>query len=613
METLNTDTLQYICNTMSFLDFTSFSEAIGNNSLVFRGDHRWCRTLYELDTYIAKYGRVTDPCYLKGTRWCTRRHENTFSNENTWTEEQLAIIESTKDTTVVQAFAGTGKTSTLFEYANRRRDKKILYLAFNKELEQTAKQRARVDDLDVDVYTIHALALEYLKKKNIISENVNVGKIKTKDLERIGYDTSSAYDILQTLRTFCAGNSVDVVFNEHCQDNYKLYIFKEMHKVWNMMFKGALRMSHDVYLKRFQMMRVDLGYDIIMVDEIQDCTPCQMDIIYTQKCKKVLVGDIHQQIYNFRGVCNPFTDDALTLSKTFRFGFEIADLANMFLHIYKGETKVMKAPFEKRTIITTRIPRGCKYTIICRSNQGLLEMAMRLRNKKVFIMGKVPNIDKELDIMADFINISEGLYDMIKTEKLKGVAYRGTSFDAFADILLRAHKESSKWRMRVQMFKTHGSSLLQMYEELGKNIVESGEDADVIVTNVHQSKGLEFDTVVLGDDFSSICSNIGNTLRYKVMGTSREQYNLMYVAMTRARKTLVINQQVMLFVKKQNVWGHSVTSNIEEYVRCDVCGKNDTCRVRVVPGDGDDMSLIGYEIPVIYTRSLECDVCSNIS
>lgn len=71
-------------------------------------------------------------------------------------------------------------------------------------------------------------------------------------------------------------------------------------------------------------------YDVIFIDEAQDCTPgnasrgavtfylsvCQsflppplpsaaiMDVLLSQPCGKILVGDPHQQIYTFRGAVN---------------------------------------------------------------------------------------------------------------------------------------------------------------------------------------------------------------------------------------------------------------------------------------------------------------------
>jgi len=44
------------------------------------------------------------------------------------------------------------------------------------------------------------------------------------------------------------------------------------------------------------------GYDVIMLDEAQDCSECMRDILERQQrhTALVFVGDSHQQIYAFR-------------------------------------------------------------------------------------------------------------------------------------------------------------------------------------------------------------------------------------------------------------------------------------------------------------------------
>ena len=56
-------------------------------------------------------------------------------------------------------------------------------------------------------------------------------------------------------------------------------------------------MTHAGYLKLFQLGRPCLGrsYDMIMLDEAQDCNPCIANIVLREtSCARVLVGDSHQ-------------------------------------------------------------------------------------------------------------------------------------------------------------------------------------------------------------------------------------------------------------------------------------------------------------------------------
>jgi len=57
-----------------------------------------------------------------------------------FTKEQQAIIKSSGDIKI-NAVAGSGKTTTLIEYARHRAKSKILYLAFNKSVKLEADIR----------------------------------------------------------------------------------------------------------------------------------------------------------------------------------------------------------------------------------------------------------------------------------------------------------------------------------------------------------------------------------------------------------------------------------------------------------------------------------------
>ena len=76
-----------------------------------------------------------------------------------WTSEQKAILQSDGDIKV-NAVAGSGKTTTIIEYARSRpANSRILYLAFNKSVKLEAAKIFKEEGLDhVRVETAHSLA-----------------------------------------------------------------------------------------------------------------------------------------------------------------------------------------------------------------------------------------------------------------------------------------------------------------------------------------------------------------------------------------------------------------------------------------------------------------------
>ena len=101
------------------------------------------------------------------------------------------------------------------------------------------------------------------------------------------------------------------------------------------------------------------GYDVILSDEAQDIAPVMFDIVLRQdKCTKILVGDAHQQIYNFTGAMNVMEKIHAVvprhlvthrrLVRSFRFGLEIANVANAILNVKRENDALLVGSKETR-------------------------------------------------------------------------------------------------------------------------------------------------------------------------------------------------------------------------------------------------------------------------
>eukprot|EP00611_Tribonema_gayanum_P000269 TRINITY_DN10181_c0_g1_i2.p1 TRINITY_DN10181_c0_g1~~TRINITY_DN10181_c0_g1_i2.p1 ORF type:complete len:256 (+),score=93.78 TRINITY_DN10181_c0_g1_i2:78-770(+) len=78
------------------------------------------------------------------------------------------------------------------------------------------------------------------------------------------------------------------------------------------------------------------------------------------------------------------------------------------------------------------------------------------------------------------------------------------------------------------------------------------ERANVVLSTVHKAKGLEFDTVVLAEDFVPITALVmsGEPLDQG----EREEVQVIYVAITRAKRRLVPNQDIFRFLQVTGAW-----------------------------------------------------------
>ena len=73
------------------------------------------------------------------------------------TKEQEEIINSDKLSFKINAVAGSGKTTTLLEYAKKNSNLKILYLAYNKSLQVSLQDKLKEYNLPfMQISTIHS-------------------------------------------------------------------------------------------------------------------------------------------------------------------------------------------------------------------------------------------------------------------------------------------------------------------------------------------------------------------------------------------------------------------------------------------------------------------------
>lgn len=503
------------------------------------------------------------------------------------TSEQLKIINhqfTQGETVLVQAFAGTGKTTTLYNVA-KENQRKSIYLAFNKELCKEAQEKFK-DCPWVTVKTFHSLAY---------NESLTLGKFSTKSIiDKYQCSYMEANVVKKILNSYFASadkHISEIHADKYTEDNNMIILAKT---VFNDMKKKEFQCSHDGYLKLYQLSKPTLDYEFIYLDECQDVTPAILNIIFRQKsANKILVGDVHQQIYQFRNVCNVFkvlTEYTLyTLSVSFRYGYSVAKLSNLFLNCYKKENKEISSNCnnETRLLISPSIKN---LTYICRTNFNALTKAFEY-DKKVWILGSEYKCEKEALYIRNLDELNNG---NIVSSKFEGHTLHTFTMQCIMYNI-------SKWLLRLKIYHTYGvnaSNLwLQLYSKLDK------QNYDLLISTVHKSKGLEFDNVWLSNDFTHIISR-NNKPIINLSKKYEENYNLIYVAITRAKKNLVLNHTLIQFLS----YLHGDRFHIEdhEYKHCENC--NMLCNNTITHFDGSYM--LGLDSKIVYTYF--CKQCYNI-
>ncbi len=481
------------------------------------------------------------------------------------TAAQVHIIESVGDIRI-NAIAGSGKTSTLIEYARTRpAGSRILYLAFNRSVKEEARKKfAQMGLSQVRVETAHSLAYRHIvpthgyrlrptsykthETASILGLKNNGEKLQEYILANhinrfVSYFCHSNKEKIKELRytdSLSDPNTRQFAarFYTQIETGARLFLAK--------MDQGELEITHDFYLKKFQLEKPALDFDYILFDEGQDASAAMLDIFMRQTCTKVIVGDTYQQIYAWRFAVNSLEQadfPAFNLSTSFRFRSDIAALATQIL---RWKKYIDPLPPVKITGIGTSDSVQVK-AIIARSNLGLLLHAIEYISQE-------KNAAAGLYFEGDFKSytyVEEGasLYDVLYLYNRRHQKIKDELIKHMRDLReLEGYVEKTgdlQLGMMVEVVKKYGNELPALIREIRRRHLgeDEREKAGMIFSTVHRCKGMEYDVVQLAEDFiteEKLARLEKEQLSPEEKTRIHEEINLLYVAVTRTRNRLYI-------------------------------------------------------------------------
>ena len=491
------------------------------------------------------------------------------------TEEQAEIVNSSSRALRVVAFAGAGKTSTLKAFADARPNKNMVYLAFNKAIQMEAQSKF---PRNVKCITTHSLAYAAIGKdfRNKLRPNVRPHEaakalhLNAQNSQAIGF-AKEAIDLMTGFLS--TGYFSFEQYLENVLGKVDTPISVAAQKLWLSMVDRndlGMPMLHDGYLTLYQLTSPVLSYDYILFDEAQDANPVTLAILKSQKAAKIFVGDPHQQIYQFRGAENAMDDpmmrDTLYLTESFRFDSKVADVANTLLRL-KGESRNIRGGRTK--------PPSDSSAFLTRGNAAIFRQAYELSGDKkpIHFVGGIEGY--KFDLLLDIWHLYSDEKNRIRDQFIK-------HFTEFWHLKKYAEnhneRDLSAW---VNVVEKSGIIVPAAIDRIRTCAVNSAEDAYMSLATAHKSKGLEFGSVTLADDFpgAQLIEEPGREERAPdhpvkwMFGPSyypstwrdrhflghirleEEEVNLRYVVCTRSEGNLHTSK-----------WGSPVFSNLRDYI-----------------------------------------------
>ncbi len=373
--------------------------------------------------------------------------------------QQQKIIESKDQHILVLAGAGSGKTYTLIQkikaIIKSENNAKILCLTFSNLAAKELKHR--LNEESVGVYTFHGFCF------NLIKPYISDKQV-----------------LFETPRLFSKGEILEVSLykaNPGKKPSKTLKKYKEF------LDKNALIDFDDMLLlclEKLKKKEIRQTYDYVLIDEVQDTNLVQFQILkhlISLDTKTILVGDIDQGIYKFRGAS--------------------FDLIEKYRETY--------------------LPKVYMLTQNYRSAPAIVECANKLIEKNKKRLEKV--LFSDLKIKANIkIYLYSKISDFILELKNYLIAQRNQQVKINEICLLVRRNQE---RVLIEQELRRG---FRFFEYLPQ------------IYTVHESKGLEFKTVFI----VGLNEGVFPDTKTGALLDIEEERRLMYVAITRAKQNLFL-------------------------------------------------------------------------
>lgn len=496
----------------------------------------------------------------------------TTTSARTWSSQQEIIFTETVDGNghfIVVARAGTGKTTTIVEAVKRflavNPGKRVVICAFNKRIAEELVQR--LAGFDVTVKTLHALGfsavLRYWSRVRPVSGSERADKLADRVCGSKAPDAvkrlvsklhTKAREIEPHARQL--GELSGMMIQFECEPDEVLTAegfdaeYIEL-KALEAMELAATEKPADGVIDFADMIFLPVRnrwltkqFDLVLVDEAQDMTKAQLEIAQGVCRGRIgVVGDDMQAIYGFRGADSGSLSRLKTelnaremgLTTTYRCGRAIVAEANRYVpDFYAGANNPEGAisDLDINKLVSTAEHGDF---ILSRANAPLVPIAMKLLRdgKRARIAGR---------------DIGAGLRNIIR-KLAKGAA--ANSVPAFIDKVgawrdkeiarllpqLKRESTANAAQSKMDLIGDQAEMLVELAEgalsvrdvetRIDSLFTDDGLGAKGVITcsSVHRSKGLEADRVFI--------------LSWTLRETNQEERNICYVAITRAKESLV--------------------------------------------------------------------------
>jgi DNA helicase-2/ATP-dependent DNA helicase PcrA len=475
--------------------------------------------------------------------------------EKQWSKYQealFAFLAEGEGNALVDAKAGSGKTTTIVECVNRLpTSQSVLLVAFNRHIADTLSKRIR--RRGVSCMTLNSFGYNVMRT-HVPGVVMNEAKSDRLLLNTLDCERESDYFLYKRIRavvsevvSLAKGTALDEIAPDDFTfflDNYDIEMDEDVR--WEAYLRAAkvFRLSKleshciDFDDQLYLPVALDLPIpqlDWVFVDEVQDLSPIQIELVLRagKRGRVICVGDYNQAVYGFRGahpqavaeITDRLQATRLPLSISSRCPEAVVEVARRVVpdlewHKPGGVVDVV----ETREFVERVRPGDM---VLCRFTAPLVGLCMQLlgAGKRSCVLGR--------DIEAGLMRLVKR-FDRAKdlpTFWLRLNTYELEAAERYADNPMRLAAVYD----RCEALRVIGAKCRTLEELKGKLHALFGEKdaATVVCSTVHKAKGLEADRVWIVKP---------ECLPYLAKASQewqvQQERNLLYVAVTRAKEEL---------------------------------------------------------------------------
>ena len=483
-------------------------------------------------------------------------------------------VENGTDNIAINAVAGSGKTTTIVMACKRLHldERDVKFLAFNKLIAEELKEKLKGY---ADVSTLHAFGLSILKRiynnpqykmyvkvdswkyQKYVKENIfSLSSIITHDTSaaKIWGFCCNVQRLFDLARVNLIQHGEIKKLQNLCDEHNLINLFDEV-RVCDILLADAYKMPHNLVIDYVDMIVLPLlhkeyipTYKYVFIDECQDLNTAQRELMLcaAKGGRFIAVGDRNQAINGFAGAdCNSFDKIAnigntieLPLSVNYRCGTNMIKLAQELVPQIQAHKGAIKGEINHTTKLTTNLFKE-NDMILCRTSAPLVGLCMKLIQSGITAVVKGKDIAQDLQLLVENANTKDitQVLQYLDNEKQKLIATikenrKCTDAEAMQTQKYLNLEDRCKCIENICLYSIKDTTQLKSY--INRLFTDDKVENAITLSTAHKSKGLEANRVLI-----LLPNKLPLKWPHQLDWQIKQELNLKYVALTRARKELV--------------------------------------------------------------------------